>query len=355
MRQTVYIIYDENNEYISKAMYDNDYFADRLYYSPDKELTSKILVNMASHCPGEYFYVVKTDKEITFPDFDFSFIPDEWDGKYIHIWNHDTTVRLFSKKHVLEYPENYTDEMLSSGLASLKIHPAKIFKEPAPYNIFFLSYDEPHAETHLQKLRVRYPNVYHIKGIKGIFEAHMLAARQAASNKSSMFYVVDADADVLPTFEFNHKISALDTVHVWHSHNPVNGLEYGYGGVKLFPTNLLLRYTGSPVDFTTSVSRHFRVIPEVSNITRFDTDPFSAWRSGFRECCKLASKIIHNQDNTETEYRLNVWCSVGNGEFGDFAVQGANEGAAYGRAHKDQPELLGLINDFIWLEHRFSS
>ena len=108
-------------------------------------------------------------------------------------------------------------------------------------------------------------------------------------------------------------------MHVWYSRNPVNDLIYGYGGIKLFPRDMLLNYKGSPIDFTTSVSSKFKVIPEVSNVTRFNTDPFSAWRSGFRECTKLASKLIPNQDNKETEERLAIWCSKGaDREFGEW-------------------------------------
>jgi hypothetical protein len=95
---------------------------------------------------------------------------------------------------------------------------------------------------------------------------------------------------------------------------------------------------------------------EVSNITKFNTDPFSAWRSGFRECAKLASKLIHNQDNTESEHRLDIWCTRGaDREFGEFAIMGANAGRAFGLAHKDQPDMLGLINDYSWLEKQFLS
>jgi hypothetical protein len=34
---------------------------------------------------------------------------------------------------------------------------------------------------------------------------------------------------------------------------------------------------------------------------------------------------------------------------------GAKEGAEFGMAQKDQPDMLGLINDFKWLENKFSS
>jgi hypothetical protein len=118
---------------------------------------------------------------------------------------------------------------------------------------------------------------------------------------------------------------------------------------------MLRNYTGSPVDFTTSVSTHFKSIPEVSNITAFNTDPFSIWRSGFRECAKLASGIMPG-DNTEVEERLHVWCTVGGDrEFGEFAIEGAIAGAEFGRTFSDEKEKLMLINDYKWLEQKFSS
>ena len=104
------------------------------------------------------------------------------------------------------------------------------------------------------------------------------------------------------------------------------------------------------------MSKNFKVIPEVSNITCFNTDPFSAWRSAFRECTKLASKQIINQDNTETEERLDTWCTKGvDREFGDFVIMGANEGREFGTENTNRTEMLALINDFEWLEKKFQS
>jgi hypothetical protein len=318
------------------------------------ELTTEVLVDMATGCMSECFYVIDTDKELDFSLFDFSFIPEDWDKKYVHIWGNDRSVRLYNVSEVLTAPEKFTDEELKIGNIELKNISNKKYRYPL-YDIVYLSFDEPYAESNYLILKKRFPRIKRIHGVKGIFEAHKTAARLA---KSNMVYIVDADAEISSTFTFDYQPQSLDmeSVIVWHSRNPVNDLEYGYGGVKLFPTNLLLDYAGSPIDFTTSVSKSFKVIPEVSNITRFNTDPFSAWRSGFRECAKLSSKLIPKQDNTETEHRLNVWCTVGEDkEFGDFAIMGAKEGNEFGRANKDKPEMLGLINDFKWLEQRFSS
>ena len=39
---------------------------------------------------------------------------------------------------------------------------------------------------------------------------------------------------------------------------------------------------------------------QLSNISAFNVDAFSTWRSAFRECAKLASKTIDRQNKEET-------------------------------------------------------
>jgi hypothetical protein len=145
-------------------------------------------------------------------------------------------------------------------------------------------------------------------------------------------------------------------VHVWRSRNPVNGLIYGYGGIKLLPTNLTLAVDINSPDMTTSICKKFKSMDTISNTTAFNTDPFSTWRSAFRECVKLSSKVIDSQINTETEERLHTWCTVGKEKpFGEFAILGAQMGREYGEMHKDNSEKLSKINDFAWLKHLFDS
>jgi len=353
MAQNIYILYDEQTEYVTNKVCEN-IFVDKKIYSPNSELTTEILKKISNECFTEYFYVIVTDKELCFSNFDFTYKPNEWDKKYVNIWNNDITVRLFNTDIVSENPSKFNDTELKAGNISIKSTMCKIYTYPI-FDIIFLSFDEEYADENYNRLRSRFPRIKRIHNIRGILEAHKAAARLSDTD---MFYVVDADAEIIPSFNFDYQPHSLDrkSVHVWHSRNPVNDLEYGYGGIKLFPTNLLRTYDGSPIDFTTTVSNSLKVLSEVASITKFNTDPFSAWRSAFRECVKLASKIIHNQDNTETEYRLSVWCTKGEDrEFGDFTIMGANEGADFGRKNMNRPDLLGLINDFEWLAKRFSS
>lgn len=226
------------------------------------------------------------------------------------------------------------------------------------YDIVFISYNEPNADKNWNNLKQRFPSAKRVDGVKGIYQAHQTAAKKCFTK---MFWVVDADAEIVN--EFNFIISPAyrdireDTVYVWRSKNPVNGLIYGYGGVKLLPTKLYKKNLEKETrcDITTSVSEHFMPMPEISNVTAFNTDPFSAWKSGFRECAKLASKTIDRQKDYETFERLDIWCNVGtNTKFGIDAIRGAKAGKKFGEENKDNLEELSKINDFEWLYEQFS-
>lgn len=352
MAQNIYLLTDKKTGPMADHINDQ-IIVNGIFESDNLVLTEEILLSMASQCMVEYFYVITTSREILFSDSAFKFKPPYWDSAYVHMWNNDPAIRLFNAKLVRENPGHYTDESLKLGKIELKELSQHLFSYP-DFDIIFLSYDEFTADENFNKLLRRFPRAKRINGVKGICEAHKSAAR---ISETSMFFVVDADAQILPTFDFKKFPAHLDinTVYVWHSRNPVNNLEYGYGGIKLFPKHAVLSYEGHPVDFTTSVADYMNVIEEVANITCFNTDAFSAWRSAFRECVKLSTGVINGQLSKETEERLNIWCSVGQGEFANFVIAGANAGRDFGTAHKDQPDMLRLINDFGWLEKKFNS
>ena len=80
------------------------------------------------------------------------------------------------------------------------------------------------------------------------------------------------------------------------------------------------------------------------NITASNTDPSNTWKSAFRECAKL-SKIINNQNEEETNERLQTWTTW------DTIDSMANTFKALSSVWSlvrgsDPP----LINDFNWLK-----
>ena len=162
---------------------------------------------------------------------------------------------------------------------------------------------------------------------------------------------------MLNLFKFDYVVPEwdLETVHVWRSINPVNNLVYGYGGVKLLPRKLTMNMDTSKTDMTTSISTLFKAMPEISNVTAFNTDPFSTWRSAFRECAKLASKTIERQDDVETQARLETWCTLNeSAPYGNYAHIGAIAGKYFGLFWQNAPSELAKINDFEWLHEQFS-
>ena len=224
---------------------------------------------------------------------------------------------------------------------------------PNPYDVVFISYQEPDADTNYANLLKKVPNAKRIHGVKGIHQAHIQAAMLC---NTPMFWIVDGDAKIVDDFNFDYQVPAwqYNHVHVWRSKNPVNGLVYGYGGIKLFPRQETIDMDTSKPDMTTSISDKFVAVKTVSNITGFNTGEFETWKSAFRECCKLSSKVIDRQKDVETNKRLKIWTSIGRDKpFGEYALRGAKAGMLYGTTHKGDVAALKKINDFEWLQEQF--
>jgi hypothetical protein len=232
-----------------------------------------------------------------------------------------------------------------------------VASNPTPYDIVFISKDEKYADQNYEKLKSRFARAHRVTGVEGIHNAHIAAAQLC---ETDLFWVVDGDAEIIDNFHFDYYVPRYDpdgkkTVHVWKAVNPINNLIYGYGAVKLLPRDLTLKMDISKPDMTTSISPFFKTVNRVSNTTRFNTDPFTTWRSAFRECVKLSSKTIDGQLDEETEFRLNAWCTRGKDkEFGEYCLAGAQAGKLYGEQNANNNEALRLINDFKWLEEQFN-
>ena len=222
------------------------------------------------------------------------------------------------------------------------------------YDLTFISYQEPNAEEHFALLKARFPRAKWVKDVQGIVAAHKAAA---AKCRSKFFWVVDGDNVIEPTFDFSFKwerTESLPRVAVWRAINNMNGLEYGYGGIKLLPRKAVLDVPDGVTDFTTSISDHFHVMEEVASTTVINATPFDAWKSGFRECVKLASQIIKGGDQFENSERLQTWRStVYDVPHHEHVLRGARQGASYGSFYQDDPFELARINDWEWLRERF--
>jgi hypothetical protein len=222
------------------------------------------------------------------------------------------------------------------------------------YDIIFISNNEPNAEENWKKIVNKFSLTKRISNIKGIHQAHKAAAKAAFTK---MFWVVDGDATILDNFNFDYVVPEydLDCVHIFLSQNPVNDLIYGYGAVKLLPKKQTLIVDVHSLDMTTSINDKIKIIEQISNITNFNTDEFSTWRSAFREGVKLTLNVLNKKDNDESLKRLNSWCNLGHDRpFGEYSVKGAMQGKNYALAYQQDIDKLKLINDFDWLKEKFT-
>ncbi len=215
------------------------------------------------------------------------------------------------------------------------------------YDIFFISYNEPTADDNWSRLFSRFPAAKRVNGITGINNAHAVCAAQTVTK---LFWTVDADTIVDDNFAFDYVVMPWDEkyLHVWYSRNPINGLEYGYGSIKLWPNAVAKNKTSNWLDFTTSVGK-IKIIEQTVSTTKFDTDLYSSWKSGFREAVKLSQQVYVYQ-NSQAAERLVKWTTfLNDNEFSKETVKGVGHGIAYFLQHWDCQEQLKLINDFEWL------
>lgn len=356
---------------VTQREFENRFFIDKkeinipasvpIPYERHKLNSYEEYMSVMENCKTDMFWATWDDQLIN-DDFNFDYQVIKHNQNIVHVFKNGEFydgICLFPKKHTIskkEFDFRFFTNKKEIGISATI---------PKPFDIIFLSYNEPKANENYAKmvsgLDTKIHTVLRVNGVKGIHNAHIEAAKLATTD---MFWVVDADAIIAEEFNFTfEQIPFYDkkskdvrnkTVHVWHSRNPINDLIYGYGGVKLLPREMTINMDTSKPDMTTSISDYFKVMPDVSNVTAFNVDEFSTWRSAFRECVKLSSKVIDRTYDQETEERLEIWCTTGaDRPYGDYAIAGATAGRDYGSANIGNIEALEKINDFNWLEQKF--
>lgn len=224
------------------------------------------------------------------------------------------------------------------------------------YDIFFLSYNEPNAPQNFELLRHYWPTAKHVSGIKGIDNAHKVCADMS---RTPYFFVVDAESEMIDykvfTYQRPNRFGPPAT-YIWHAKNPVNDMEYGWGGIKLFFAEAVQAYDQIDwLDFSSSLDCYFIPIPYAPSWTRFNVSAASAWKAAFRESSKLAWNVRNDSSKGEIQTRLNTWCTKGSDRlYGDMTIKGANAGKDFAHSVSTVTELR-KINDFDWLDDRYTA
>ncbi|WP_299148070.1 hypothetical protein [uncultured Tateyamaria sp.] len=242
-------------------------------------------------------------------------------------------------------------------------------------DVVFLSFDEPNAEDHFERIQKVVPRTRRVAGIKGFDAAHRRAGEVCVSP-----HVITIDADnVLLDPEFlsaRFDIAPRDRARVFSfsARNGVNGLCYGNGGVKIWPRSTLRTLqthenAAGPrgaVDFCWTVP-YYQVNRLLSEVIVTGSD-YQAFRAGFREGVKLnladgqiaydaypdlpRAEALATHIGPRNLDRLKVWCSVGaDVERGDWAIFGARLGCVM--AALDGFDIA-KVADYGWMDYFWS-
>jgi hypothetical protein len=215
--------------------------------------------------------------------------------------------------------------------------------------VYFLYTDEANLNENWERLQTKTEHAVAVPAVGNIFESHKHIANLCNGDK---FYVVDADSWIVDSFNFDKKIDLTPkSVAVFRSKNPINGLIYGHGGIKLFSKDCFSAERLDRPDMTTTLADSYIKVNILATEHRFNYSAYSTWRTAFREAVKLSAGINKNNNDQESQERLTMWCEAGiETEFGYFAIQGARQGVAYAQSNNAD---FTLVNDFKWLKNRF--
>jgi hypothetical protein len=216
-----------------------------------------------------------------------------------------------------------------------------------PLDIVFISNGELGAETNWSIVgrAVAYqPNKLHrIDGVNGRVAAYHAAAR---ASETPWFFAVFAKLEVDLKFDWSWQPDRMQQPkhYIFHAINPVNGLQYGHQAMIAYNRELVLENPGLGLDFTLD-SAH-EVVPINSGTALYNTTPWMAWRTAFREVIKLCSS-----SDVESQYRLNQWLATPrtNVENWAWSVWGAEDAVEYYQAVKGEPTELRKSYEWAWL------
>jgi hypothetical protein len=232
-------------------------------------------------------------------------------------------------------------------------------------DIVYLSYDEPNAEKNYADLLKKVPWAKRVHGVEGSDAAHKACARLC---DTSRLIVIDGDNIVRSEFleqiiEFKDDVDLDKSVISWGAQNIINGLIYGNGGIKCWPTQLVLDMktheaaesdnAKTQVDFCWDIN--YIQMDQCMSDVHNNASPQQAWRAGFREGVKMSLLEGSKADNIVKQVhwknfqRLMVWMHIGaDVPNGIWAIYGARQGC-YMTNCTDWDYVN--VRDFKWLNN----
>ena len=273
------------------------------------------------------------------------FAPILWRDRSVHTFNKANSVSLVPREIMTKLESQIYDY-------PFVLKQKEQFLGDVDLDIIYISNGEPEAERwykHLVNTAQR--PVKRVQNVNG-----RTAAYQAAAELSSTdwFFAVFAKLEVLDSFDWAWQPDYLQEPkhYIFHSCNPVNGLEYGHMGVIAYNKRLVTETNKSGLDFT--LSKPHAVVPIVSAIAHYNTTPELTWRTAFREVLKLKDDVTKT-NSIESRYRLDTWLTKAEGNYSEWSIKGAADAVEYYDNVAGEYDKLMLSFEWAWLKEYFSS
>jgi hypothetical protein len=309
--------------------------------------------------PCPIYSVEDSQAELTTENYNFPYAVfissdniDIIDDEPLNVWDENTTDILvtstgagrvvvpkiahrYIKSELYEYPYIKKSNKLATS---------------SPLDIVFLSNGEDKANEHYERLLSitnKFKNrVVRVDGVNGRANAYHAAAN--ASN-TPWFFTVFAKLEMNKQFDFTWQPDRLQARkhYIFTATNPVNDLEYGHQALIVYNKKLTLNNIGIGLDFT--LDDLHEVVNINSGIARYNTDPYSTWRTAFREVLKLCC----NTDQESIDRKL-AWLNVGNGNFGEHSKLGAMDAVNYYQSVDGDIDKLKLSYEWDWLDKYYN-
>jgi hypothetical protein len=248
--------------------------------------------------------------------------------------------RSYVKTQLYDYP--YVDKNV------------KVTYRDQELDIIFISNGEPDEELmyHHTEYMTNRP-VKWIRGVNGRIAAYQAAAR---ASDTPWFFAVFAKLEVaggsFPWDTWQPDYWQEPKHYIFNALNPVNGLEYGHQGMIAYNKRLVLENNNPGIDFT--LSQPHESVPLLSGTAQFNQDPWTTWRTAFREVVKL-KHFIDTQPTLETEHRLDTWLTVASGDYSEWCLRGASDAVSYYEEVGGDYNMLMLSFEWAWLQDRFKN
>ena len=235
------------------------------------------------------------------------------------------------------------------------------------FEVFYVCFDEPNRAENWKEILEIIPRAKKVEGVVGFDNALKACASQS---KTDYFFLIDGDNKLVPE-RFSNTVEIPEIkdhwVLSWSSYNPVNGLSYGNGGLKLWPKHVALNINTHENAESEDDQTDYCFIADYYLVDDFVTEtvinvtPVQAFRAGFREGVKMSlswGKQVKLTDQNfdqalarQNRLRLKAWCELGNDSInGCWAILGARLGLMKNAIENFD---YSAINSYEWIDKYF--